>query len=140
MSYGALAALGALTATLPSRWRPAWIGWWIAAAMTAAIVSADFTDAGHAVAVILGLVVSARLSRPVRWTPLRLFMLVNSTGFGFLILAHHWWGMAATLAFGLLGAVVAYTIAQFSSVRLSAVASPLDGADTLTDRQPVATG
>ena len=67
-------------------------------------------------------------------------MLVNSTGFGFLILAHHWWGMAATLAFGLLGAVVAYTIAQFSSVRLSAVASPLDGADTLTDRQPVATG
>ena len=34
------------------------------------------------------------MSRPVHWTPLRLFMLMNSTGFGFLVLAHHWWGMA----------------------------------------------
>jgi hypothetical protein len=140
MSYGALAALGALTGTLPPRWRSAWIGWWIAAAMTAAIIGGDFTDAGHTVAVILGLLVSARLSRPVHWTPVRLFMLVNSTGFGFLVLAHHWWGMAATLAFGLLGAGLAYTIAQFRSARSSAAASPREGEDSLTGREPVATG
>jgi hypothetical protein len=140
MSYGALAVLGALTGTLPARWRPAWVGWWIAAAITAAIVGGDFTDAGHTVAVILGLLVSARLSRPVHWTPVRLFMLVNSTGFGFLVLAHDWWGMAATLVFGLLGAGVAYTIAQFTSARRSAAPSPPEGEDSLTGRQPVATG
>ena len=140
MSYGALAVLGVLTATLPRRWQPAWVGWWIAAGITAAIMGDDFTDAGHTVAVILGLLVSARLSRPVHWTPLRLFMLVNSTGFGFLLLAHHWWGMAATLVFGLLGAVAAYTIARFSSARSSAVPSPLEGEDSLTGRLPVATG
>jgi hypothetical protein len=67
-------------------------------------------------------------------------MLVNSTGFGFLLLAHHWWGMAATLVFGLLGAVAAYTIARFRSLRSSAVLSRLDGEDTLTGRRPVATG
>ena len=61
MSYGALAVLGALTATLPPRWRPAWIGWWIAAAITAAIIGGDFTDAGHTVAVILGLLVSRKV-------------------------------------------------------------------------------
>jgi hypothetical protein len=140
MSYGALAVLGALTATLPPRWRPAWIGWWVAAAIAAAIIGADFTDAGHTVAVILGLLVSARLSRPVQWTPLRLFMLLNSTGFGFLVLAHEWWGMAGTLVFGLLGAGVAYAIAQFSSVRGSAAALSLEGQGDLTGRQPVVTG
>src|SRR5271156_4774279 len=139
MSYGALAVLGALTTTLPRRWRPVWVGWWIAAAITAAIMGGDFTDAGHTVAVILGLLVSAGLSRPVHWTPLRLFMLVNSTGFGFLVLAHHWWGMAATLAFGLLGAVVAYAIARFSSVRNTAAPLPLAGDDSLTGRLPAAT-
>ncbi len=140
MSYGALAVVGALTATLPRRWRPAWVGWWIAAGITAAIMGDDFTDAGHTVAVILGLLVSARLSRPVHWTPVRLFMLVNSTGFGFLLLAHHWWPMAATLAVGLLGAFVAYKIAQFSSVRSSLPPPPLEDEDSLTGRQPVMTG
>src|SRR6202011_4126443 len=28
MSYGALAVLGAMTAAIPPRWRPAWVGWW----------------------------------------------------------------------------------------------------------------
>jgi hypothetical protein len=140
MSYGALAVLGALTATLPPRWRPAWIGWWVAAAIAAAIIGADFTDAGHTVAVILGLLVSARLSRPVHWTPLRLFMLLNSTGFGFLVLAHDWWGMAGTLVFGLVGAGVAYAFAQFSSVRGSATPLSLEGQGDLTGRQPVVTG
>ena len=54
MSYGALAVLGALTAAIPRRWRPAWVGWWVFAAMAAAVVGGDFTDAGHTVAVILG--------------------------------------------------------------------------------------
>ena len=37
MSYGALAALGALTATIPRRWRAAWIAWWMSVGLAAAI-------------------------------------------------------------------------------------------------------
>ena len=99
-----------LTATIPSRWRPAWVGWWIFAAMAAGVVGGDFTDAGHTVAVILGVLVSARFRRPIHWTPVRLLMLVASSGFGFLVLAHHWATMAAALAFGLVGAVVAHKL------------------------------
>jgi hypothetical protein len=140
MSYGALAVLGALTATIPRRWRPAWVGWWIAAGITAAVVDADFTNVGHSVAVILGVLVSARFNQPVRWTPVRLLMLVNSTGFGFLVLAHHWWSMGAELSFGLLGAVVTYKIAQFGSARRSVPASVPEHDDTLTGPQPVMAG
>jgi len=139
MSYGALAVLGALTATLPPRWRPAWVGWWIAAGITAVIMGGDFTDAGHIVALILGLLVSSRLSRPVHWTPLRLFMLVNSTGFGFLVLTHHWWGMAATLTFGVLGAFAVHKIAQLRFMRNSAGGSQLDDVDALAASQPTMT-
>ena len=32
MSYGASAVLGALSAAIPRRWRPAWTGWWLAVA------------------------------------------------------------------------------------------------------------
>src|SRR6201996_4869379 len=60
MSYGALAVLGAMTAVIPPRWRAAWVGWWISVGLAAAIIGGDFTDAGHTVAVILGVAVSAR--------------------------------------------------------------------------------
>jgi hypothetical protein len=48
--------------------------------------------------------------------------------------------MAATLAFGLLGAFAAYQITQFSSERRSPPPSPLEDQDTLTGPQPVMTG
>jgi hypothetical protein len=108
MSYGALAALGALTATIPRRWRAAWIAWWMAVSLAAAIVGGEFTNAGHAVALMLGVLVSTRFRGPIHWTPARYVLLVGSIGFGFLILAHSMWGMAAGTAFGLLGAALAY--------------------------------
>lgn len=110
MSYGALAVLGALTATIPSRWRAAWVGWWLAAGLTAGIVDGEFTNAGHAVALILGVLVASRFRRSVHWTWVRLLMLANASGFGFLILAHHWGTMAAALGIGVLGAVAAYAL------------------------------
>ncbi|MDT5349405.1 MAG: hypothetical protein QOH91_2692 [Mycobacterium sp.] len=137
MSYGALAVLGALTATIPRRWRPAWVGWWISAALISGVVGGDFTNAGHAVAVILGVLVASRFRRPVHWTGLRLFMLVNASGFGFLILAHHWGAMAAELGFGALGALAGYQIAQFSRARRAVPASLVEA--TLTGPQPVLT-
>ncbi len=140
MSYGALAVLGALTATIPRRWQPAWIGWWVSAGIAAAIVDADFTNVGHSVAVILGVLVAARFRQPVHWTPLRGFMLVNSAGFGFLVLAHHWWSMPIVLGFGALGAALgafaAYRIAGFRAARRALPASVPDGAESLIGPQP----
>ncbi len=57
MSYGAAAVLGALTAAIPRRWRPAWIGWLLAVGVAVVAVGRDFTDVGHAVALALGMLV-----------------------------------------------------------------------------------
>jgi hypothetical protein len=136
MSYGALAVLGAMTAVIPQRWRAAWVGWWVAAGLASAIIGGDFTDAGHTIAVVLGVLVSARFQQPIRWTPVRFLMLAASSGFGFLMLAHHWGTMAAASSFGILGAVVAYTVAQ-SFARRGAL--PL-AADAQAGLQPVMAG
>jgi hypothetical protein len=112
MSYGALAALGALTATIPRRWRAAWIAWWMSVGLAAAIVGGEFTNAGHAVALMLGVLVSLRFRGPMHWTPVRCVLLVGSVGFGFLLLAHSMWAMAAAVSFGLLGASAAYFTAR----------------------------
>ena len=44
VSYGAVCVLGALTASIPARWRPVWIGWWLGITVTAAWAAEfDFT-------------------------------------------------------------------------------------------------
>ena len=91
VSYGAVAVLGALTAAIPSRWRPAWIGWWVPVGIAAAVLGEDFTDVGHTVALMLGLLVSTRLTGPARWTQVRFALLAVSSMFGFLMLAHGTW-------------------------------------------------
>lgn len=139
MSYGALAVLGAMTAVIPQRWRAAWVGWWVAAGVAAAIIGSDFTDAGHTVAVILGVLVSYRFRQPIHWTPVRRLMLAASSGFGFLMLAHHWGTMAAAPAFGLLGAFVAYKVAKFATARRSLPLPPV-AEETLTGAEPVVVG
>src|ERR1700749_1953811 len=69
VSYGAMAVLGALTVAVAPRWRPAWIGWWLSVGIASAVVSAEFTDVGHSIALVLGMLVSIRLPGPARWTP-----------------------------------------------------------------------
>jgi len=120
MSYGALAALGALTAAIPHRWRPAWIAWWLSAGAAAAVVGGEFTNVGHTVALMLGVLVASRFRGEMHWTPVRCLMLAGSAGFGFLILAHSWWSMGAALGFGLLGAGAAYVCIPRRSARNSA--------------------
>jgi len=140
MSYGALAVLGAMTAVMPRGWRAAWVGWWVSVGMAAAIIGGDFTDAGHTVAVILGVLVSARFRQPVHWTLARCLMLVASSGFGFLVLAHHWGTMATAPVFGVLGAFAAHKIVQLGAARrVLPVLSPEDG-DALAAPQPVLAG
>jgi hypothetical protein len=90
--------------------------------------------------VILGVLVSARFRQPIRWTPVLCLMLAASSGFGFLVLAHHWGTMAAAPVCGVLGAFVAYKIAQFNTARSSLRASAVEDNDSLTGPQPVMTG
>jgi hypothetical protein len=131
MSYGAVAVLGALTMAIPCRWRPAWIGWWIPGGIAAATVASDFTDVGHAVALVLGMLVATRLKGPAHWTPVRCALLSVSAAFGFLMLAHSGWSALAGITVGALGALAAELI-----TRSRMVCEPLSLA-ALPARQPV---
>src|ERR1700749_1698230 len=84
-SYGAVAVLGPLTPAIPQRWRPAWIGWWLPVGIAAAALGDDFTDVGHAIALVLGMLVSFRLGGPARWTHVRCGLLAVSAAFGFFL-------------------------------------------------------
>jgi hypothetical protein len=87
MSYGAAGVLGALTAAVPRRWRPAWIGWWLAIGAVVVAVGRDFTDAGHVVALALGMLASTRFGAPKGWTRPRVALLAVTAAFGFLLFA-----------------------------------------------------
>jgi len=116
VSYGAVAVLGALTAAVPGRWRPAWIGWWVPVGITSAALSGDFTDVGHSIALVLGMLVSTRLPGPARWTPVRYALLAGGTSFGFLMLAYGELTLFGAAA-GVLGAVAATGIARSRMMR-----------------------
>jgi hypothetical protein len=106
MSYGAAGALGSLTAAIPRRWRPAWTGWWLAVAVVVVALGRDFTDVGHAVALVLGMAVSTRFGRPAPWTPVRVLMLAVASTFGYLMLANNPLALMVSTGAGLLSAVV----------------------------------
>jgi hypothetical protein len=112
VSYGAVAVLGALTAAVPRQWRPAWIGWWLPLGIAAAVLGEDFTDVGHAVALVLGMLLSIRLAGPAQWTRVRYALLAVAAGFGFLMLAHGQWTTLVGGALGLAGALVAVVISR----------------------------
>ena len=117
ISYGAVAVLGALTAAIPSRWRPAWVGWWLAVGLLvvcAGVVGAgggEFTDAGHVVALLLGILLSLRFGAVTRWTRVRLALLVIGVAFGYLVLVNT--GLPVILApiVGTIGALAAHWLA-----------------------------
>jgi hypothetical protein len=69
-----------------------------------------------------------------------LSMLVASSGFGFLVLAHSWGTMAAAPVVGALGAFVAYKIAQLRDPRNMLPESAADDAEAPTGQQPVLVG
>ncbi|MDT5012442.1 MAG: hypothetical protein QOH57_4059 [Mycobacterium sp.] len=88
ISYGAAAILGALTAAVPVRWRAAWIGWWLSVGLLVACVAAEFTDAGHVVALGLGMVLSLRFKGLVQWTGVRVGLFVVGVAFGYMVLVN----------------------------------------------------
>jgi hypothetical protein len=125
VSYGAVAVLGALTAAIPRRWRPIWIGWWVPVAVAAAALGDDFTDVGHSVALFLGMLVSLWLGGPARWTRVRCVLLAVSAVFGFLMLAHGAWSMLGAASVGVVGAMAAELIARPRMMRRRVASAPL---------------
>jgi hypothetical protein len=105
MSYGATAVLGALTPAMPRRWRPTWVAWWLAVGAAVVALDRDFTDVGHVVALVLGMVVATRFGMPGPWTPLRVVLLVIGSTFGFFVVAEPFGALAASC--GLAAAVFA---------------------------------
>lgn len=110
MSYGASAVLGALSAAIPRRLRPAWTGWWVAVAAAVVAVNRDFTDVGHAVALVLGILASTRFGRAGGWTPARCLLLVVASAFGFLMLANDTRTLIVASGLGVLGAALAEVV------------------------------
>lgn len=88
ISYGVMAVVGALTAAVPARFKPAWFGWWIAGAVAVMVTSTDFTDTGHIVALLLGMLISTRFEPPALWTPVRYVVFGVGVCFGYGVLAH----------------------------------------------------
>jgi hypothetical protein len=101
MSYAATAVLGTVTAALPRRWRPAWIGWWLAVGATAIVMNADFADVGHTVALLLGMLVATRFGAPRPWTPPLIALCCVAATFGFLVMTQVLPVMTAAGACGL---------------------------------------
>jgi hypothetical protein len=87
MSYGAVTVLGSLTPAIRRPWRPIWAGWWLAVAGGVVALGDDFTNTGHAVALILGMLVASRFRAPRRWTSARAILLTVAAAFGYLLLA-----------------------------------------------------
>ncbi len=113
VSYGAVCVLGALTASIPSRWRHVWVGWWLGIALMAAS-SADFTAVGHVLALLLGIGLSYRLPSATDWTPARLVLLGGGGAFGYFMLSG---SSEVATAGGVAGLLIALLASQVSRTR-----------------------
>jgi hypothetical protein len=124
ISYGAVCVLGALTASIPSRWQLAWVGWWLGIALMAAS-GADFTAVGHVLALLLGIGLSFRLPSTADWTPVRVALLIGGAVFGYFLLS---------------GSSVVTTVAGFAASLIALLASwalqPRHDRGPLFARQP----
>jgi hypothetical protein len=135
ISYGAVAVLGTLTVAIPARWRPAWIGWWLAVALLAVLAGDDFTNAGHLVALTIGMVLSARFPFVVGWTPGRCVLLSIGAAFGYLVLASTGLSFVIAPIAGLLGALIGHWAAhrwRSRQMRPSPALAPVESASDLS--------
>jgi len=112
ISYAATAVLGTLTAAIPSRWRPAWIGWWLSVGMLAMCMGTDFTNAGHFVALLIGILLSVRFGVSARWTKFRVALLVVSAAFCYLVLVNTELSLGVAPLAGVAGALTAHVLAR----------------------------
>ncbi len=147
MSYGAVGVLGALTAAVSPRWRGPWAGRWLAVAAASTVLGGlDFTSAGHAVALVLGMAVGSRFEqpargRPARWTALRGALLVVAAGFGYLLLAYQDVFAPQTAILGVLGGLAGWALsalrtAQTNSSAEASIQSDSQASGGLSNNSP----
>lgn len=120
VSYGAVSVLGALTASIPLRWRPAWVGWWLGITLMAAS-GLDFTAVGHVVALLLGIALSYRLPSTSSWTPARVGLLIGGSAFCYFMLSGS--SMVTTVA-GLAASLVALFACRVAPSRVAGERMP----------------
>ncbi|MGB8407305.1 MAG: rhomboid-like protein [Mycobacterium sp.] len=123
VSYGVMAVVGALTSAVPRRFKPMWFGWWLPAAAAVVVVSTDFTDIGHVVALMLGMVISTRLEPPTVWTRPRRALFRLGTGFGYAVLVHLPELMVVGIPASLLGVTTTVLVSRFRQTNSSARAA-----------------
>lgn len=124
MSYGAVAVLGTVTAAIPIRWRASWMGWWLTLAIASTVYSGgEFTNVGHAVALLLGMAVGRRFTHPVNWTATRFALLIIGAGFGYLMIAYNDLSTYRTAMWGVAGAGFAWAVSLVAQTNSSAEAS-----------------
>ena len=118
MSYGAVAVLGTFTAAIPSPWRAAWAGWWLTVAIASTVLSGgEFTNIGHAIALVIGMVIGSRFSVAVDWTWIRYALLIVGAGFGYLMIAYNDLEANRVAAFGAVVAVIAWAASFLVTTR-----------------------
>ncbi len=128
MSYGAIGVLGTLTSAIPRRWRGAWTGWWLAVALGAAALSGlDFTNVGHAIALVLGMLLGTRFGQPANWTVPRYGLLAIAAAFGYMLIANDELSVLTTTGLGVLGAVIVGRISRRRLVKRTLALSALGG-------------
>ena len=76
------------------------------AVASVALSRGDFTNAGHGIALILGMAAGSRFGAPRQWTPTRLGLLAVATGFGYLLVGYNETSLAVPAGFGAAGALV----------------------------------
>lgn len=92
ISYGAMALVGAFVVLLPSRWRPTWAITWLAVAVAGVIMGRTFTNVGHLLSVVIGLLAGYWALRTGRRTTLprltwsEIGMLATASVLGYMML------------------------------------------------------
>jgi hypothetical protein len=66
VSYGTMALIGAFAVMLPQRWRPRWAQVWIMVALAGIAIGRTFTNVGHFLALLIGLLLAMFMIR-TRW-------------------------------------------------------------------------
>lgn len=124
MSYGAVAVLGTFTAAIPRPWRAAWAGWWLTVAASSTVLSGgEFTNAGHLIALVLGMAIGSRFTVTVNWNPVRYALLIVGAGFGYLMIAYNDLAANRVAMFGAAGALIAWALSALVQTNSSAEAS-----------------